>query len=202
MSQPHDEDGLRSVRRRISMVADLYVGGRRTDCRILEVSPDGARIEVASPPELRRRVRLDLGRPGSVDGIVAWHQDTCVGVRFLGDADPIVTYFSAETHRFSEPTDKRRFQRAGVLWSGQVAAGRQVHRCFVNDISAGGARIRLTEASVPNAQVTLKIDRLDSYPCTVVWRKYDAVGLEFQVPHGEMARKLGIVLPACRLIAA
>ena len=202
MSQPHDSVGRGSPNRRVAMVADLYVDGRRIDCRILDLSLHEVRVEVANPPKPRSRVRLDFGRQGSVEAVVVWQQGACIGLRCFDDADAIVAFFSSEKQRFAEISDKRRFQRSGILWSGQIAAGVQVRHCMINDISAGGARVRLVEASMPDSRVTLKIDRLESYPCRVVWRKYDRLGLQFQVPHAEMARKLGTLLPLCRIIAA
>ena len=76
-------------------------------------------------------------------------------------------------------TERRRFERATVLWSGELLIGGQAAPCVIVNIAAGGAMVRTPEAAICQSRVTLRNPRLGDLDAEVTWRKNDEMGLRF-----------------------
>ena len=74
---------------------------------------------------------------------------------------------------------KRTFIGAKILLKG----GASVLDCVVKDLSDGGARLRVDGAVAVPEEFDLKLSDSRSFHCRVVWRRLEAVGVSFQVPH-------------------
>jgi hypothetical protein len=76
-------------------------------------------------------------------------------------------------------SERRRFERATVLWSGHLAFGDQVITCLIVNISSTGAMVRTDEAGVCATTVTLRNPRIGELAAEVRWRRHDELGLKF-----------------------
>lgn len=98
--------------------------------------------------------------------------------------------------------DQRKYPRSGVILPGQFEAGGEVIDCTVMNLSANGAKLKLRSPladSVGSGIVT--IPRLGTFSATIAWcastgRK--VIGLTFQDPPDEVARKLSGIMPKSR----
>ena len=75
--------------------------------------------------------------------------------------------------------ERRRFERAKVLWSGQLIYGDETAACLIVNISAGGAMVRSEAAAICPASVTLRNARIGDLAAEITWRKNDEMGLKF-----------------------
>jgi hypothetical protein len=93
-----------------------------------------------------------------------------------------------------EISQRRRFERATVLWSGHLAFGDQVIACLIVNISSGGAMVRTDEAGVCATTVTLSNSRIGELAAEVRWRRHDELGLRFLDDHEAVAAIIGKAL--------
>jgi|SRR5579864_823019 len=70
------------------------------DCRVLDFSPSGAKIELAALAAAAEPVTLTLDPLGIFAGVVAWRQERCIGI-------------AIHEHRF--PTTRSRMVLPGAL---------------------------------------------------------------------------------------
>ena len=74
---------------------------------------------------------------------------------------------------------REQVQRPGVVVHGR--SGKSV-ACTIMDVSAGGARLLLSEPDMPDRGLTLIDQQMKTLAdCKVVWRKGRFVGVSFQV---------------------
>jgi hypothetical protein len=108
--------------------------------------------------------------------------------------------------------EHRRHERQSVSLSGLLKVEGNpggAHGCTIEDLSVGGARVRLTAAgdagglaraerdSNAPGRVLLEIEKFGAYPAKVVWTDLPRLGLKFQDPPETMADVLaGIALLA------
>src|SRR5262245_16167729 len=60
--------------------------------------------------------------------------------------------------------EQRAARRKPVLWSGRLHRDGRVMECQTIHISAGGARIRISERFAINSTVLLVVDRVGAFP--------------------------------------
>lgn len=98
--------------------------------------------------------------------------------------------------------EHRKHERQGVSLAGvlKVADGSggnpgAAHNCTIEDLSVGGARVRLTAAAgapaIANGQ--LEIESFGAYPVTVAWSRPPLLGLKFQDSPETMAEILAAI---------
>ncbi len=80
--------------------------------------------------------------------------------------------------RPSFPEEKQRYTRTSTLFPGELIAAAGAVPCQVLNISAGGAKVRLSEPWMHELAVTLRIDRF-TFVGEIVWQYDDCVGLSF-----------------------
>jgi hypothetical protein len=105
----------------------------------------------------------------------------------------------------SEPTrnllSRRRYmeQRVGgrksVLWSARLHRDGRVLECPTLHISAGGARIRISERFGVNSTVVLVIDRVGAFPGEIRWQEGDYAGIRFMEDAQTVEKRLRAALP-------
>ena len=77
------------------------------------------------------------------------------------------------------PAQRRRDARKAVLWVGYVCIpGKPNIACAVLDVSAGGAKVRVSESVALGELVSLKSPHF-SRKARVVWSADGAIGLQF-----------------------
>ena len=90
--------------------------------------------------------------------------------------------------------ERRRFERATVLWSGHLVYGAQAVACLIVNILAGGAMVRTDDAAVCPASVTLRNARIGDLAAEVTWRKNNEMGLKFLEDDQTVAALIGKAL--------
>ena len=71
-------------RKRSLLQATLVTADGSFDCRVLDFSPGGAKVEFAHPLAKKQNVTLILRPIGTFAGVVAWCGSGCFGMQFLG----------------------------------------------------------------------------------------------------------------------
>ena len=71
-------------RKRSLLQATLVTADGSFDCRVLDFSPGGAKVEFAHPLAKKQNVTLILSPIGTFAGVVAWCGSGCFGMQFLG----------------------------------------------------------------------------------------------------------------------
>ena len=94
-----------------------------------------------------------------------------------------------------EQTERRRYQRAHVLFSGSLVSGQNSARSVLLNVSATGANVRLAEDFDPSSAVTLRIARSIDLHVKVVWREKDRIGLAFRDAPPTISSILAGILP-------
>jgi PilZ domain len=71
----------------------------------------------------------------------------------------------------------------------------RVLECLTLHITAGGARIRISERFEINSTVVLVVDRLGAFPGEVRWQEGDYAGVSFLEDAQTVERRLSAALP-------
>ncbi len=91
-------------------------------------------------------------------------------------------------------SERRRFERTTVLWSGHLVHGDQAVACLIVNISAGGAMVRTDDAATCPASVTLRNSRIGDLAAEITWRKNNEMGLRFLDDDQTVAAHIGRAL--------
>ncbi|MFQ5774671.1 MAG: PilZ domain-containing protein [Kiloniellaceae bacterium] len=97
--------------------------------------------------------------------------------------------------------ERRRHKRAHVLFAACLLSGDRLAGALVRDVSAGGAKLQLTEGFDPFSAVTLRMARSVDFHVKIAWRKGNLLGLRFREGHAHIASTLAGLLPAEALAA-
>ena len=87
-------------------------------------------------------------------------------------------------------TDARHFERKSTKLDGHVtsAADPSVDvSCEIIDLSAGGAKLKISNAKQLNGEISLKIGDLGPYPAEIVWSRPPQMGVKFLASPDVMA---------------
>ena len=178
--------------------ARLMAGELVIPCDILNVSAGGVRIRTTRPCESNAPVNLEVDGLAGIAVSEAWRNDDLTGLRFDAPADEINRFVKQLESAEPSIMEQREYQRCSVLWSACVfSAGRTMDAVVLN-LSAGGARIRLSGAAVLDDRATVSIGRFGDFAGRLVWRQGDEFGLEFLDPPERIVDKVGEVLPRIR----
>ena len=79
-----DRERRSDTRRSVLWLADLYVGIRRYECRILNISAGGAKISLDATLQAGAAITLRSRHFGEFKAEVVWQGDGAYGVRFEG----------------------------------------------------------------------------------------------------------------------
>ena len=94
------------------------------------------------------------------------------------------------------PSDRRRYKRAHVLFSGSLVSGETSSRGVLLNLSTNGAKIQMAEEFKPASAVTLRLARSVDLHVEVVWRRGDRLGLAFREPPSNIGSTLAGLLPS------
>jgi hypothetical protein len=73
-------------RKLVSWDATLHQDGRAWPCKVVDVSPGGAKIRIDERLTIDSRVMLTIDRRGDFPGKVRWQDENLAGICFLEDA--------------------------------------------------------------------------------------------------------------------
>ena len=71
----------------VALEAKLLVGPRSFDCRLIDLSPTGARLAVENLPAIFSPATLRIGEAGSLRCKVIWRDAKRAGLHFLEDPE-------------------------------------------------------------------------------------------------------------------
>jgi CRP/FNR family transcriptional regulator, cyclic AMP receptor protein len=89
-----------------------------SECRVLELSPGNATVQIAHPVAENQAVTLIMERLGELSGVVAWQRDGCIGIRIIEHRP-----FAGGTHR-ATPGEPKTSSRPPGGWTSARAEGR------------------------------------------------------------------------------
>ena len=90
---------------------------------------------------------------------------------------------------------KRQFRRNAVLWQATLDCGDAPLECQIYNFSAGGAKLRTSEAITRRSMVQLEGRRFGSLSARIIWQEDDWVGLSFLDAPDKVADAMKSVLP-------
>ncbi len=93
-----------------------------SECRVLELSPGNATVQIDHPVAENQAVTLIMERLGELSGIVAWQREGCIGIRIIehrSSGGSLRTPPSGWTPARAEPAPPRQASRQ---------PGAQLHR--------------------------------------------------------------------------
>ena len=76
-------------RRRVLWHADLHVGGRSWECKVVDVSPGGVKIMINDALAINSRVIIAIERAGTFPGEVLWQNQEFAGIQFLEEPEVV-----------------------------------------------------------------------------------------------------------------
>ena len=76
-------------------------------------------------------------------------------------------------------SDRRRYKRTHVLFSGRLFSGKRGIEGLVLDLSANGARVQFHEPIAANSAMTLRLAESVDLKVEVAWQKDNSLGLQF-----------------------
>ena len=195
---PEPEERQVNPRSSVWIVGRLLAGEQSIPCDVLNVSSGGVRIRSALPDKADTELTLEVDGHDGIAVIEAWREDDLAGLRFDAPAKAVAGLMRHLEAVEPSVMEQRRFRRCAVLWSACVFSGGRTMDATVLDISAGGARIRLSNMAVLDDRATLSINRYGDFAGRLVWRNGNEFGLEFLDPPERVIGKVGDTLPRIR----
>ncbi len=92
-------------------------------------------------------------------------------------------------------SDRRRYKRAHVLYSGRLFSGKRGLEGLVLDLSANGARVRFHEPIAVNSAMTLRLAVSVVLIVEVAWQEVYCLGLQFREVPGRISSIFTGLLP-------
>ena len=99
-------------------------------------------------------------------------------------------------------SDRRRYKRAPVLFSGYLFSGKRGIEGLVLDLSANGARVQFQEPIAANSAMTLRLAESVDIKVEVAWQNGKSLGLQFREAPGRISSIFAGLLPEDCLAAA
>lgn len=90
--------------------------------------------------------------------------------------------------------ERRRYERATVLWTSRILFDDKAVDCVIINISAEGAMIQVSENLEVGDSAIIKNERIGAFAGKVVWKTETQIGLSFFDDPAEIALALGRVL--------
>ena len=178
--------------------AELIIGERTVPCGVSSMSAGGARITVAGAEAFPRWAPVILQVEDlELSGFVSWLDDDSVGVAFADDPDLVQRLIERDVVKLKDPKDRRQFPRCSVLMSGSLRAEGDSAQCVIQNISLGGAKIRVMRTLTHSGSVTLNVPKFGDFPCDVAWESGELVGLRFAMEPQAVAGRIAETLPRC-----
>lgn len=90
--------------------------------------------------------------------------------------------------------ERRRYERATVLWTSRILFDDKAVDCVIINISAEGAMVQVSENLEVGDSAIIKNERIGAFAGKVVWKTETQIGLSFFDDPAEIALALGRVL--------
>lgn len=173
--------GIRSERRgekrhlALLRVALLHTGASNDLCVVKNISASGLAVRVYRDLASGAKVRIEFRSGESLEGSVVWKRDEDVGIAFPKTIDVEAVLASTWT---IQPGKRRNLPRIELSCDGRLKRGTETHAVVLQDISQGGARVRIGRLVDPGA-VVLSLPGLPPMCGVVRWARDTLVGISF-----------------------
>lgn len=162
----------------------LTLRRRKMQSRVVNLSADGAMLEVDAEARIGDRVTMTFGDAGGTGkAIVRWVRDGRIGLEFdgysleLGRNEDGSFVFRRETSARRKTTE--RAPRQSLVWRAHVHAGHQSIAVRLANVSASGALLEGDLDFEVGTSVLLDFASVGMLPSTVRWCDKGRMGLSF-----------------------
>jgi len=119
----------KQARKDVFWVGQITTPGGIHECRVLNLSPGGAKVKLSTFVWANQTVTLTLDSVGKFTGVVAWRRDGCIGIAIKEHRSPSARKTaprSAITLISAEPSAGLRGIRVGgPAWYPELESGRR-----------------------------------------------------------------------------
>lgn len=166
------------------------------DVEVVNLSGGGAMIKSPLTANLAERLDLHLGQDGTVECVVRWVKDGCIGLEFAhetqlrcsDDESSAVlraVLSRAFPHAATAPVDgdeQRVARRHPLIWSAEVRSPAGSRQVRLRNVSATGALVQCAKPLPVGREVDLDLGKGGCVVATVSWAVGDHAGLAFAEP--------------------
>lgn len=167
-------------------IARIEHAGGAELCRIRNISAGGLMAEAVTTPSAGAAVTIEIDSGCRLPGTVAWIREDNVGIRFDSRVD-LRALFSGERPRIGY---RPRPPRLDMKCRATVRLGGVYHHVDVEDVSAGGIKLRLSLAKAAGRKAVVAIEGMTPVRGQVRWSKDGMTGIAFDrmIPFEELVR--------------
>ena len=173
----------------ILRVGSLVLDGSRELCLIRNISAGGVTAHVYSVLDVGRRLAIELRADQTIEGEVAWIDNSNIGIAF---DEPIDVEEMLASQSLDQDCWQPRPPRVEIDRLATLRAGAIVHGVSTRDISQGGVKIETDQVFESGQPVVLTPDRFRPIQGVVRWYRDGLCGISFNevVPFHELMRWL------------
>lgn len=168
----------RSEKRHLALlrVALLHAEGTKDLCVVRNVSSKGLSARVYRKFAGGEHIEIEFRSGELLTGTVVWERDWEVGIAFPKEID--VT--SVLASRWVTETGRRRnLPRIEVICQCRLKIGLRSHDAVLQDISQGGARVKIEAVTVDRANLVLALPDLPALAGVAQWANGAEMGISF-----------------------
>lgn len=156
-------------------VALLHSGGCKDLCVVKNISASGLAVRVYRDLASGAKVQVEFRSGEMLEGSVVWKRGEDVGLAFPSTIDVETVLASTWTIQAGR---RRNLPRIEIECDGRLKRGTEIHQVELQDISQGGARVRV-EGLVDPGGVILTLPGLTPMPGVVRWASDKLAGISF-----------------------
>lgn len=161
----------------------LTIRRRKLQARVVNLSSDGAMLEVDADARIGDRVTITLGDESTGKATVRWVRDRRIGLEFEGFNLEIGRTkdggFAFRRHDGARRKTSERAPRQSLVWRANIHAGHESVAVKLANVSATGALVQGPLDLSPDTSVLLDFPSVGMMPSTVRWCKDGQMGLSF-----------------------
>lgn len=86
--------------------------------------------------------------------------------------------------------ERQQHPRSAVLCPAKIQSGDRQIDCEILNLSAGGAKVRVSQSFDYEPSVSITIDDFGTYPCDIVWQDGEHLGIRFPESVREQTERL------------
>ena len=182
-TKSRDSDALLEADRRkegrhvaLLRVGVLHARGHRDLCIVKNISANGLSARSYRQVAVGDEVHVEFKSGELLSGRVAWVRDWNIGITFPDSIDVeavLACRWVSETQR------RRNLPRIALACAGRLRHGARSVNVMLQDISQGGARLRIDPSPIDLGEAVLKLPELPPIPGVLRWIAEGQVGISF-----------------------
>ena len=157
-------------------VGVLHARGHRDLCIVKNISANGLLARAYRDVSVGDEVHIEFKSGEILTGKTAWVRDWNLGVAF---PDAIDFEAVLASRWVTEGQRRRNLPRVPMACAGRLKIGSRSFEARLQDISQGGARLRLDRSSIDPGEAILTLPDLAPIPGVVRWITGGQVGVSF-----------------------